>query len=294
MRSRVAIVAREPELRLLAARAFDAAPPDWTVRLFEQAPPDVDATVVCGDVDAQGIRFDPAQPEQVLAEVARALSRPAPGRSVLVVGACGGAGTTTVALHLSSALSKQCSTCYLELDRNRGGRHRLGLQAEVPTWADAGETEESVLRAALPVEGSFRVLLRPELETEPDEQGLIARCENVFSRVVVDVGVGLPPEPLSNALAILVMTPSIVSAHRAQELLAREPDTPWAIVTNRLGPGSETTRHMLESALGRRITLELPCTPSLRDREDEGRLLDRTWSRWCSRIDRLAGAVAKP
>ena len=162
MRARIAIVAREPDLRIAAAKAFDSAPADWKVSLFDQAPSDADATVVCGDVVGEGIRFDPHQPDRVLDEVGRALAERVSGRSVLVVGACGGAGTTSVALHLSAALTSGDSVCYLELDRNRGARHRLGLQIDTPTWDAVGKTDESLLRTALPVEGGFRVLLMPD------------------------------------------------------------------------------------------------------------------------------------
>ena len=122
---------------------------------------------------------------------------------------------------------------------------------------------------------------------------MVRRCENAFGRVVFDLGAGSSLDPFGGTVAILVMTPSIVSAHRARDLLASAPDASWAVVVNRLGPGSEATTRMLEQVLGRRITLELPCTPALRDREDEGRLLMNKWSRWLSRIDRLAQAVAK-
>ncbi|HYI44284.1 MAG TPA: hypothetical protein VE174_02320 [Actinomycetota bacterium] len=292
MRPRVAIVATEPELRLAAAKAFDAAPAEWKVCLFDQAPPDADAVVVCDDVHADGIRFDPTDPAGVVTEVARALTRPVPGRSVFVVGACGGAGTTSVSLHLARALGRHGSVCYLESDPNRGARHRLGLPEEAPAWDVVGKDTESLLRAAIPVEGSFRVLLMPDGKDRSDGGKVRGRCEERFTRVVVDVGAGPPSGSLTDALAILVLTPSLVSARRARELLAESPDVKWAIVTNRVGPGSEANTRMLERVLERRITLELPCTPALRDREDECRLLG-SWSRWSSRLDRLAHAVAK-
>ena len=162
MRSRVAIVAKEPGLRLAAAKAFDAAPPEWKVCLFDQVPPDADAVVVCDDVHVDGIRFDPSDPAAVVTEVARALNRSSPGRAVFVVGACGGAGTTSVSLHLARALAGHGSVCYLESDPNRGARHRLGLPEDAPAWDAVGKDTESLLRAAIPVEGSFRVLLMPD------------------------------------------------------------------------------------------------------------------------------------
>jgi CO dehydrogenase nickel-insertion accessory protein CooC1 len=291
MRSRVAIVARDPELRLAAAKAFDTAPAEWKVCLFDQAPPDADAVVFCDDVDADGIRFDPTDPAGVVADVERALARSSSGRSVFVVGACGGAGTTSVSLHLAKALARTGSVCYLESDPNRGARHRLGLPEEAPAWDAVGKDTEGLLRAAIPVEGSFRALLMPSGDPG-DGHKVRARCEEFFDRVVIDVGAGVSSGALTDALAILVLTPSLVSARRARELLEERPDVTWAIVSNRVGPGSETNKRMLERVLEHRITLELPCTPALRDREDECRLLG-SWSRWSSRLDRLAQVVAK-
>jgi hypothetical protein len=62
-------------------------------------------------------------------------------------------------------------------------------------------------------------------------------------------------------------------------------------VTNRLGPGSDLTRHRLEQRLGHPISLELPCCAALRDAEDEARLLTSPLTQWIRRIDRLSKAL---
>jgi hypothetical protein len=291
MRSRVAIVAKEPQLRLLAAKAFDAAPPEWNVGLFEEAPPDADVTVVCGDLDVDGVAFDPAEPVAVLSKVARVLGERHIGRAVQVVGATGGAGTTTVALHLSASLARRGSTLYLEMDANRGAADRLDLPSEVRTVDGSDMDDETLLRCAVPFAGGFRALLLPETVGDLDHHELIRQCATIFENVVIDSGVCAVSDPVLAARGILVMTPSIVSAKRARRFLDACPETRWAVLANRLGPGSETTRSGLERVLGRRLAIDLPCTAGLRDREDEGRLLERPWSRWCTRIDRLAAAV---
>jgi hypothetical protein len=70
------------------------------------------------------------------------------------------------------------------------------------------------------------------------------------------------------------------------------PQLNWLLVSNRCGPGGETTRAELQAIIGRRVALELPCAPSLRDAEDDGRLLTSRLSPWVRRVDRLAGTLA--
>ena len=289
---RVAIVGRDPELRLHAARAFDRAPIDWAVRLFETVPSDADAVVVCPDMDAVGIEFDPENPQRVLDDVAKKLSVRFAGLVVNVAGVGGGVGTTTIALHLSAALARRGPTCYVELDPNRAARFRLDLGQEVPTWDAADPSEDGLMRAAIPVEGGFRVLLAPDEIREPDVGSLLNRCTTSFRHVVVDLGSDRHSQVTIDSPSLLVMPPSVVAAQRVRESADGRPERRWAIVTNRVGPGSEATRKRLEQICGRSIDVELPCSPALRDREDEGRLLRSAWSPWCRRIDRLAAGIA--
>src|SRR5688500_995986 len=128
--ARIAIVGRDPALRLRAAEAFDDAPAKWAVALFEEAPQGADAVVVCPDVEAEGIPFDVKDPAGTLDRVAAALAREATGRLLVVTSASGGSGVTTVALHLAALLGRRGRACYLELTPEAGGRARLG-------WLDA-------------------------------------------------------------------------------------------------------------------------------------------------------------
>jgi MinD superfamily P-loop ATPase len=92
-------------------------------------------------------------------------------------------------------------------------------------------------------------------------------------------------------IAILIIPPTMPGVVRAARLLEDHDDVRWALITNRLGPGSDLTRARLERELGRQISLELPCSALLRDCEDEGRVLVTPFSRWSRRLWRLADGI---
>lgn len=291
---RVAVVSRDTALRLKAARAFDRAPATWAVTLHESAPTDVDIVVVAPDVDAAGdIRFDPQRPEAVVDEISRATTA-ARSTTVVVTSASGGTGATSIALHLAAWAGG--STCFVDLDVLFGASHRLGLFETHMTWRDIGETPEALMLAAVPLAGGFRALLSPGDGVAPDDaRVLIDRAAEAFEHVVVDVPDGrlLEASLDRGRRAVLVMRPDVVSAHRSRRLLDRFPEVKWAVVSNRLGAGGETTRRTLEKILGHTIALECPCAPALRDAADEGRLLaSRLW-RYSRAIARLHLALEK-
>jgi hypothetical protein len=93
--------------------------------------------------------------------------------------------------------------------------------------------------------------------------------------------------------AVLVTPPTRPGALRARALVRRWPDLRWAVITNKVGPGGETTRAEMQEVIGHRVALELPCAPALRDAEDDGRLLRTRWSRWGRGIARLARALQR-
>jgi hypothetical protein len=74
-------------------------------------------------------------------------------------------------------------------------------------------------------------------------------------------------------------------------MLSQLAGTSAVVVTNRLGPGGETTRPQIESVIGRKVGLELPCWPGLRDAEGERRIGSLRWSRWGLALGRLARAL---
>ncbi|MDQ3983137.1 MAG: hypothetical protein M3271_10710 [Actinomycetota bacterium] len=293
MATRIAIVGRDEVARAAVARAFDAAPPSWIVGLFDEAPADADVVVTTRDAEVAGdVSFDPARPGDLVPAI-EAVITPRRQLVVAVTGTGGGVGVTSLSMHLSAALARSAPTCLIDLDPCGGAADRLALgDAKPVTWASLSE-ERPIALCAGPVAGGFRVLF-----SSPDEscdvRAVVARTVEAFPRIVLDSPAGgTVAESLAVAdFAILVATPTRTAACRARRLLSSFPETRWVVVTNRLGPGGETTRRALEREIGTRISLELPCCPSLRDTEDDGRLIATRWRRWTNGIARLAVAVA--
>ena len=284
--ARIAIVCPDPELRVQAARAFDDAPFEWQVRLFETAPPDADVVVRAPDVPGDGIELDLDHPETTIERVAASLLRRSLGRVIEVAGAGGGVGCTSIAIHLTSFLSRGGPALYVEGETGCGGRLRLGLDEDTPDWADVRDPDALAL-AALPVVGGFRSLLAP-LTGGCVRDEVLVWARSRFPFVIVDRGRACDPVAIRGGDRILVLAPSVPSARRALALLHRSEEAP-ALVTNRLGPGSEVTDRALEAILGdRRVALTLPCSPSLRDAEDTGGVLSPNATAWSRRIARLA------
>ena len=297
----VAVVSSDDALRDAAAAAFDSAPGAWSVTLHESRPEGADVVVVCPDVipDPDGppwVRFRPEAPGALLSEVARAAGS---GSSLVVpvIGAGRGTGVTSVALHLCKALAGGASTasCFVDLDLEWGAAQRLGLEAaEVRTWAQAGATEEELVLSALPVTGGFRALLAPR-EAGPAGVNVVGRAAARWPRVVVDCPDAAAFDAAAGLCrgAVLVLPPTRPGAIRARTILRQWPGVQWAVVTNKMGAGGETTRAELQAVMERRVALELPCAPALRDAEDDGRLLGAPWSRWWRAIVRLARALER-
>jgi hypothetical protein len=290
---RVAVVSRDPALRLEAARAFDRAPATWSVSLHESPPSDADVVVFAPDVDgAGGIRFDPQQPESILDEIDRTTTSNSVPTTV-VTSASGGSGATSVALHLS-ACRNGVETCFVDLDVSFGAAHRLGLFEPHLTWRDAGESTDSLVLAAVPLPGGYRALLSPGDGSGPEDPGaLLDRAAQAFGRLVVDVPDGslLSPALDRSHTAVLLMRPDLVSAYRTKALLERFPEVRWAVVANRMGAGGETTIGSLEKLIGHPIAIELPCAPALRDAADDCKLLTSRLWRYTRAISRLQVAL---
>ncbi len=291
--ARIAIVGRDPDLRLRAAEIFDSAPPEWAVAVFDEVPAGADAVVVCPDVEVPGIPLDIEDPTSTLDGVRRALTSHEEGRTFVVTAASGGSGVTTVAMHLAALMGKRDRACYVELSARAGGRERLGWSDEIADRSTALD-EGSLLDAAIPAPGGFRALLAPSDGARRAAKDVIALCRATFSFVVVDAG----PDPGCSSLlleataAIAVVPPSVPGARRTASLLAGHPDARWAVVVNRTGPGSRLTNAAFRSLLGCRPAIELPCNPRLRDAEDTGTFLLDRWSRWTQKVDALAGTLA--
>jgi len=288
----VAVVSRDPVMRMEAARAFDAAPPAWHVTMHEEPPPTADVTVVTPEVEHAGaVVFDPERPEDVLAAVSAETS--APGRVIVVTSPSRGTGVTSVALHLAALARRAGPACFVDLDTTWSAADRLGLPGDARTWADAGDALGSIEQSALPVAPGLRVLLAPRGRGAADRSRVAARAAGAFERVVVDAPPGdyLRPVLEDAYCCVLVVPPTIPSARRAHEFLDSHRGLRWGVVVNRLGPGGEVTRAGLQRVIGCRIAVELPCSPALRDREDEAGLLTTPWSRWARALRLLYMAL---
>jgi hypothetical protein len=208
-------------------------------------------------------------------------------RVIAVTSAMGGCGVTTVALHLARAFAHRVDTCLIEGHRAAGAAERLGLpRAGLKTWPVEDRSSRSLRLAALPVGTAGRVMFAPE-DSSADHD-LVELASEQFGLVVVDVPVSTEA-PARCSPTVFVVGSSRPGVARARTRLDRF-DEPRAIVFNRTGPGGEWTDRRLESELGARAAVHLPHSPSLRDAEDDGRLLRRS-SRWAARIERLADMI---
>jgi hypothetical protein len=285
---RVAIVSRDPEVRLEAARAFDSAPASWLVRLYDNEPNGADVVVYGPDAadGGGGLVFDPLHPERVLDEIARLGGR---ARVVLVTGGGRGVGVTTIGIHLAAVSATDHSTCLVDLDPGRGAAHRMGIGMVAGTRARSADLE----LAAAPVPGGFRVLSMNGDGGESTE--LVASAAQLFDRLIVDAPDGLDLGGLLAEVdaAVMTVSPSPTSVLRAATILESNDDVRWATILNRLGPGGDVRRDQLETTLGRRIAVELPCTPALRDCEERRSLLTTKVMRWRRRLDELHLALER-
>lgn len=296
----VAVVSKDPAVRLAAARAFDAAPPSWSVHLYDAPPADADVVVFGSDLrgDARDhLVFDPQRGTGVVEEVRRAIPS-ARAKVFAVAGAGRGVGVTTLALHLSAAAARDHPTCFIDLDLEWGAAARLGIDDDHLTWHGTIEGDDALRLNALPVAGGFRALLAPRAAscdgaTEQDMREVVERAAASFDRAFVDCADRRARDAVVDLVdaAVLVVPATPAGASRALSILHRYETTRWAVVLNRLGPGGETTRAALHRLLGRRSAVELPSTPALRDAEDDAALLTTPWSRYVRAVARLLRAL---
>lgn len=285
----VAIVSRDAAVRTAAARAFAAAPPEWSVSLLEDDPVAADVLVRGSDLDAgDAVAFHPERPDEAVRAVGAAMARLSASPLYVVVGATGGAGTTSLALHLAAEWG--AGTCYAEVAA-AGATARLGLPEDARTWSSR---DDDAAASMLPVAGGFRVLLCPRPAPGAESFPLTA-ARAATSRLVLDAATDRRLAPvLGEATAgVLVTTPTRPGALAARSVLEEFPETRWAVVVNRLGPGGQIMPAALEALLGRRTSVELPCCPALRDAEDEGRLVSGGWRRWRRGVTLLARALSR-
>jgi len=286
----IAVVSRDEDVRLEAARAFDGAPRSWSVRLHETVPPGADVLVVGPDIDYQGraIRFHPGDARNLLRDIERCAATR--NRCVYVVGAGGGSGVTTVCLHLAASLAARTTTCYVESVWGGAGT-RLGFPDDHLTWADVEGPGGSLDTAVLPAAGGFRALLASRGGVVPGD--VVAGACRGFEFVIVDANEDHldSPTQAEDILAVMVVPPTRVGARRARATLAARAEVGWALITNRTGPGGDLGMAELQEAIAHPVLDHLPFTPRLRGAEDDGALLQSRLSLWTRKIDRLALAL---
>lgn len=269
---RVALVCPDDSLRMAAAQAFDSAPAEWDVSLHRTVPEATDVVVSVGCELPGALAFDLANPSDIVTDVQRRVTA-SDRRLITVVGASGGCGATTISLHLAAEAAR-----------------RRSLLATRSPWVLSdrlGVEGHDEVATPVPVPGGFKAV--GVVGTDPTS--LLAGLIGDFERVVVDGD----PAALAGIVAVsdacvMVIAPTLPSAHAASRLLESLPEARWAVVANRVGPGGETTRAELQRILGRRIGLELPCSRALRDAEGERRLT-ASWSLWWRRLHGLADAL---
>ena len=263
----VAVVTRDPDIRERAARCFDGAPQGWRITLNDGYPENADVVITGPDVAPKGdLIFDPSTD---LVAAVRSLSKATVRR--VRIGGMPGSGRTSVAIHLAAALARTAAVCLVDRDPWLGVAHRL-LIDQPRVFRDGDDPA----LAAVPSRGGFRLLSVPESGIDPTDA-----IGERFDALVLD---GCAPVESD----VVLLQPTLPQARRLRTVLG---DARPLIVTNRLGRGGESTRRALEHVLGRRIALELPHTPALRDAEDVGSLAP-SWTRWRRAVERLARALA--
>lgn len=195
--------------------------------------------------------------------------------SLVVTAASGGAGATTLALHLALALRHRSPVV---VDLAGGLAERLGFSSDCAHWG----------RALVPLgcPDGVRVLAAPQPFAFPrDPAGLLAAVP--AGLVVADAQAGLAirlPEPAAVVVAVARSRPG---AERARLLLERL--GPQARpVTLRRPPFGGATRAGIERLLGRPLAADLPYCPAMAEAEEAGAAVARPWSRWWWAVCELA------
>ena len=204
------------------------------------------------------------------------------GRVVVVIGARGGAGATTIAGNLAWLLGVTAKrhTVFLEADVHMGagalllgGKAGSGLRMalETPDRIDALFLE----RAAQPVAERLHVLASEEKLTEPLKYAegaarrLIEALRIRYNFIIIDAP--FLPMPCNRDLIefahhrVIVMDPSLASVRDTLRLLAL-PNGPWqpqspTVVLNRQGRPGGLTRKQIEEALKVKIDVTIPDIP---------------------------------
>lgn len=206
------------------------------------------------------------------------------GRIVVVSGACGGVGTTTIAANLSFYLGEELKRHTILFDPDiytgsaammLGGRTGTGLRLalETPSRID----ELFVERSSQPVSERLSVLAGDEKITEVADvaegagRALLSALRRRYNFVVADVPSA--PLPIYRELMmlahqrVLVLDPTLASLRNTLRLLALPtgPDQVRraVLVLNRVGQPGGLTRQQVEEGLEMHVDVVVPYQPRL-------------------------------
>jgi pilus assembly protein CpaE len=204
------------------------------------------------------------------------------GRVVVVMGARGGVGATTIAGNLAWLLGVMAKrhTVFVESDIHMGSGALLLGGKTGPGLRMALETPDRidplfVERAAQPVAERLQVLASEEKLTEPlhyapgAARRLIEALRVRYNFIIMDVP--FLPMPCNRELIefahhrVIVMDPSLASVRDTLRLMSL-PNGPWqpqspTIVLNRQGRPGGLTRKQIEEALKVKIDIVIPDMP---------------------------------
>ena len=294
-----------------------AAYPDMSVIAATAAPAfeNVREVLRLGIHDIVAAPFDPAglaaAVREGLARRRAAVSPGIRGTAVAVVSGKGGAGCTSIALHLTAALARRGTAVVVDADAPPFGT--LAPAADL----DTGATVAGLVRQHLPIESKvlnragaahaagFNVLGLWAASGDADEvPGVIpATLETLtagLAFVVLDLGrPALPAQRLlarRAGLAVAVATLDLLALRNFRtllDMLASDGVARVLPVLNREGGPASYTRGQAEAALGTPFAAALPESPRLGRCADDGVLLGAAApdDPWLRAIERLAAEI---
>lgn len=230
--------------------------------------------------------------------------------ATLVVGACGGSGSSLLAASLALAWAREGTTAWLvDLDLDRGDLAACWGVVGERTIADlrpvAAEVDAAHVRHAGRVHPSGATLLpAPGLPGSaaawgaPETGFLVgAACAaaGAAGRVVLDAGTGVPAEGAAEGAGaiLLVCPPALSGARRAAAVLdllgRRGTAARCAVVVGGRSTRGELSARALGRLLGTPVVGELPWSP----REAEGLAAGRWPAGRRARLGRAVSAIAR-
>ncbi len=237
--------------------------------------------------------------EAVLRQAMSRTSETSPiGQTLAVLGAIGGAGSTTIACHLAVELAQltASTTALFDLDFEFGGVARafdLDARYSIADLASAGAVDSFLLdKTAVKLPSGVHVFARPRTIREAHEIGetavttILRAASQTYRHLLLDVPHRLDPitgaaiESCDRLLLVLQLTvPSLDNAARMLEAISAEgiPEDRIEIVVNRYRKNTQNcTIEMIEKQLGYKVLTVVPSDyQSVRSAVDVGKPLGK-------------------